>query len=121
MTWCPEGVLDLAMATEAVGLARFEEKVLDEQYDRFVDLSRITKVHLDFAELVALAAERRSASANRPIARSAFFANTIPSFAIAGMFAAFMEPSPIDVRVFRHLEEAAEWLGVTEEILREEA
>lgn len=116
--WRPEGVLDRAMAMDIVRLAGFQEKILDEPFNRFADLSKLSRVHLDFAEIVEFAAERRAASADQPSVKSAFLATTVPAFAIAGMFAALMQPSPIDARVFREIGDAAEWLGVPAEALR---
>ena len=118
-TWHPEGVLDYAMAAQIVQYIGFEEKILDTPFDRFADLSRITEIHLRFADVAALAAERRAAYAGRRPVKSAFLATTAGAFGIAGMFATLMERSPIDIGIFRKIEEAAQWLGVPPEALRE--
>ena len=49
-----------------------------------------------------------------------FSATEAGTFGVAKMFAALMEPSPIDVAVFIDLEAAALWLGVPEEALQAE-
>ena len=119
-TWYPEGVLDEAMANRMVRFIGFEEKVLDEPFNRFADLSKITAIHLDFKELADLARDRREAYAERPPVKTCFLAVSAPAYGIARMFGALMEPSPIEVEVFRKVEDAAQWLGVPVEALRAE-
>ena len=118
-TWHPTGVLDFALATQIVNHVGFEERVLDEPFNRFADLSGITEIHLNFKMLSDLAAERRAAYASRPPVKSAFLATTAASFAISGMFASLRQESSVEVRIFRDINSAAEWLGVPAQSLRE--
>jgi hypothetical protein len=120
-TWYPEGVLDGEMANRMVRYIGFEEKVSDEPFNRFADLSKITAIHLDFRELADIARDRREAYAERPPVKSAFLAISALAYGVARMFGALMEPSPIEVQVFRKVENAAQWLGVPVEALREES
>lgn len=120
-TWYPEGVLDGVMARLMVSHLGFEEEVSEKPFHRFSDLSGLTAIRLDFIELVDLAATRRAAYDDGPPVKSAIFAPGKPAYAVAKMFAALMEPSPIDVRVFRTIEDAGEWLGVPVDLLRVES
>ncbi len=119
-TWFPEGVLDGEMARQMVNHLGFEEVVAEKPFDRFSDLSGLTAIHLDFIELMDLAATRRAAYDDGPPVKSAILAPGKPAYAVAKMFAALMAPSPIDVRVFRTVEDTGEWLGVPVELLRVE-
>jgi len=119
-TWYPKGVLDHALAILMVRYIEFEERINEDAFNRFADLSKITAIHLDFMELADLASERREASSDLPPVKSAFLATSAPEYGAAKMFAALMEPSPIDVQVFRKLDDAARWLGVPAEALRAE-
>jgi hypothetical protein len=119
-TWYPEGVLDGAMATFMISLVGFEERIIDEPFNRFADLSKLTAIHLDFLELTDIAAKRREAYKGRQPVKTAFLATSAPAYGVARMFAALMEPSPIEVQVFRKAEDAAQWLGVPVEALRAE-
>jgi hypothetical protein len=110
-TWYPEGVLDRTMAAFMVRYIGFEERVIDEPFNRFADLSRLTAIHLDFMQLAELAARRREAYQGRQTVKTAFLATGAPAYGVARMFAALMETSPIEVRVFRRAEDAAQWLG----------
>jgi hypothetical protein len=119
-TWYPEGVLDGAMAAFVVSFVGFDERVIDEPFNRFADLSKLTAVHLDLLELSDLAAKRRGAYKDPDPVKTAFVATTTSTYAVARMFAILMEPSPIEVRVFQNVEDAANWLGVPVEALRAE-
>ena len=119
-TWFPSGVLDYTLAAQIVSHIGFEERVLEKPFNRFSDLTGITEIHLNFKKVFDLAAERRAAYALSPPVKSAFLATNAAAFGIAGMFAMLMERSPIDVRVFRDIDSAAEWLGVTPGLLRVE-
>jgi hypothetical protein len=111
-TWYPDGALDGAMANFIVNFIGFDERIIDEPFNRFADLSRLKAIHLDLLELDDLAMKRYEACKDLQPAKTAFVATTISTYAVARMFAILMEPSPIDVRVFRNLDEAAYWLGV---------
>ena len=117
--WRPSGVLDFAKASMILELARFQEKILDEPFDRFIDWSQLTDVHLNFQQVENLAIHRRL-DYEGPRVKSAFFATSPVAYGIARMFAALMEPSPIDVRTFRQIEQPGEWLRVPVNVLREE-
>lgn len=119
-TWFPEGVLNGAMATFMANFIAFQERVVDEPFNRFADLSKVTAIHLDFMELADVAAMRRAEYEGQPPVKSAFLAISNPAYGVARMFAALMEPTPIYVQVFRKIEDAAKWLGVPVEALSAE-
>jgi hypothetical protein len=119
-TWYPEGVLDGAMATFMIRYLGFQERMLDNPFNRFVDMTKITEIQLDFKRLADLAAERREAYAGRPPVKSAVLATSAEAYGFARMFGTLLEGSPIEVRVFREVGDAAEWLAVPVEALRAE-
>ena len=110
--WYPVGVLDVAMATFMVHYVGFEEAVADQPFNRFSDPTGLTAIHLEFKEISDLVAMRRSSYENGPPVKSAILATSASAYGIARMFAALMEPSPVDVKVFRSAEDAAGWLEV---------
>jgi hypothetical protein len=111
-TWYPVGVLDGTMATCMANYISFEERIVDAPFNRYVDLTQLSAIHLDFIELAVLAAERRASYDGGPSVKSAILAINKPAYGVAHMFAALMEPSPIAVQVFRSVEDAARWLDV---------
>lgn len=110
-TWFPIGVLDIFIATFMAHYLAFEESVSEEPFNRFTDLSKLSAIHLDFKDVAKIVALRR-ASYDGPPVKSAILAITTPAYGVARMFEALMEPSPIDVKIFRNAGDAAEWLGV---------
>lgn len=111
-TWFPDGVLDVLVATFMAHYIGFEEAVADQPFNRFTDFTGLTAIHLEMEDIANIVALRRATYQDRPPVKSAVLAVAAPAYGVARMFAALMEPSPIDVRVFRTVEEAAHWLGV---------
>ena len=118
IAWCPKGILDFAMASRTVEFLMFQEHVLDEPFNRFSDWSMISEVHLNLEQVDEFAAKRRKTYGNGPAVRSAFFAPTLSACVVAHMFAELMKSSPIEVKVFTELSNAAKWLGAPLEDLQ---
>ncbi len=120
-TWFPEGVLDVIVATFMAHYIGFEESVAKQPFDRFTDFTGLTAIQLELEDIANIVALRRASYQDRPPVKSAVLAVEVPAYGVARMFAALMEPSPIEVRVFRTAEEAAHWLGVPVSALRADA
>ena len=86
-------------------------------FDRLVDLRKVEKISLDSDEIREISDRRHIGYLGKPV-RSAIFASDPSMYGVARMYAAMMEPSPIDVSVFYTLEECLEWLGVDPEVIR---
>jgi hypothetical protein len=117
-TWFPEGVLDVLVGTFMAHYIGFEEAVAEKPFNRFTDLTGLTAIRLEMEDIANIVALRRASYQDRPPVKSAVLAVEAPAYGVARMFAALMEPSPIEVRVFRTAEEAAHWLGVPVATLR---
>jgi len=120
VAWYPEGVLNGELAAKIVDFVTFQEKILDEPFDRFASWEGISEVRFKLTELNDLAARRRSTYGAGPRVKSAFHATSLATFGLARLFSILMEHSPIEVRVFRELEAAAQWLGVSVNSLQPE-
>src|SRR4030095_13805077 len=79
-TWYPEGVLDGAMAAFMIRYLGFQERMLDNPFNRFVDMTKITEIQLDFRRLADLAAERREAYTGRPPVKSGVIATSADGY-----------------------------------------
>jgi hypothetical protein len=119
-TWFPEGVLDDSIMAFMMSFVGFDERVIDRPFNRFVDMSKLTAIDLDFMKMADLAAKRCEAYKDQPPVKTALLTVSAPAYATGRMFAALMESSPIDVQVFREIADAAKWLGVPVEALRAE-
>lgn len=118
VTWYPEGILNWELATKIVEFLTFQEKILDEPFNRFASWEGISEVRFKLTELNDLADRRRSTYGTGPRVKSAFHATRRATFGLARLFSILMEHSPIEVRVFREIEAAAQWLEVTADSLR---
>jgi hypothetical protein len=120
ITWHPRGVLDDKLADEVAAFAQTQEQVVTAPpFNRYTDLSGLTKLRLQIGHVFRLAEERSASHRDLPPVKSAFFCDKIVGFGVARMFEALMEGSSIHVRAFRDRAAAAEWLGVPLEILSE--
>jgi hypothetical protein len=117
-TWFPDGVLDVLVATFMAHYIGFEEAVAEKPFDRYTDLTKLTAIRLDMDDIAKIVALRRAFYQDKPPVKSAVLAVDAPAYGVARMFAALMESSPLDVRVFRNAKDAADWLGVPVAVLR---
>jgi hypothetical protein len=116
MTWHPMGIFDAALADKIREFIEWEEHVQDVPFDRYTDLSGVTKVRISLQRLSEAACRRRRVS--QPV-NSAIFADKKHSFVIAQIYESLMEEAvAITVRAFRERGLAAQWLGVPVAILR---
>jgi hypothetical protein len=116
MTWHPMGIFDAALADKLREFIEWEEHVQDVPFDRYTDLSGITKVRVSLQRLSEAACRRRRVSQS---VNSAIFADKKYSYLIAQIYESLMEEAvAITVRAFRERELAAQWLGVPVAILR---
>jgi hypothetical protein len=116
-TWFPTGVLDVLVATFMAHYIGFEESIAQKPFNRFTDFTGLTAIRLEMNDIASIVALRRASYDDRPAVKSAVLAVDAPAYGVARMFAALMEPSPIDVRVFRTVADAAHWLGVPVTVL----
>ena len=115
MTWHPMGIFDAALADKLREFIEWEEHVQNVPFDRYTDLSGITKVQISLQRLVEAARLRRRVL--QPV-NSAIFADKKYSYLIAQIYESLMEEAVmITVRAFRERESAAQWLGVPVAIL----
>ena len=115
MTWHPTGIFDRALADKFREFIEWEEHVQTAHFDRYADLSGVTRVELSQQSLVEIASRRHRVL--QPV-KSAFFADKTHTFLIARIYESLMEDAvAITVRAFRERELAAHWLGVPFAIL----
>lgn len=117
-SWHPIGSLDVTLATVMVHYIGFEERIKGQCFNRFADMSGLTSIDLEASEIAGLAAERKSSYSGLPPGMAAFFAPSDRAFEVSETFASFMRSSELEVRVFREIEDASEWLGIPVDVLR---
>jgi hypothetical protein len=108
----PKGILDVETTKRIVEFIEIKEIETETGFNRFCDLTRLEGIHLSFGEVLDLAVRRSEFNPNDISVKSAFLATHPLAFGIADMYADLLNSPRIEVRVFRELEAAADWLGV---------
>lgn len=117
-SWHPVGTLTATHATVMAHYIGFEERVKGQNFNRFTDMSGLTAIDLEAGDIADLAAERKSSYSGLPPGKAAFFAPGDRAFEVSECFANFMRSSDLEIRVFREIEAASEWLGIPVDVLR---
>ncbi len=86
----------------------------DPTFDHLIDGTQVTKAHISASELSSLARRTRFS----PKARQALVVTSTVLYGLARMFQAYMEVSRSSesISVFKELEKAKEWLGISGEL-----
>jgi len=72
MVWKPHGVLDQALVNEIVAFVEAAEERVQKPFNRFVDLSALDAVDLNFNFVFHIALHRRLAFESHPQVKTAF-------------------------------------------------
>jgi hypothetical protein len=108
----PRGVIDEAAVKRVVDVLEDLEARLEKPFNRFSDTLAADEVELNFKYVVQVSLCRRLAYAGHPSVKSAILARDSTMIHYARLHALLTQGSPINVRVFKDRQEAADWLGV---------
>ena len=118
--WKPHGVLDEATVNEIVVFIGTAEARSAKPFNRFANLSALDAVDLNFKFVFDVALHRRLAYAGNRAVKSAFYVTSPTTVHYAKLHKLLNDYSPINVRLFTELAEAAKWLGVPVEALMDQ-
>ena len=93
------------------------EKRNGQPLNRFVDLSALDAVDLNFEFVFHVALGRRLSAAPKPAVKSAFYVTSPDTMHYAKLHAMLTDHSPLHVALFTDRATAAKWLGVPLEAL----
>lgn len=113
----PKGVFEKNAVADLLAFLQSMETAIPSTFNRLLDLSGIVEIQLTGTDLFRFAKARRSAAEKIAVCRSAIFAPTLLTFAIAKIYEELMEGSNIQVGVFSDVKPVAEWLGLPESAL----
>ncbi|MDB6154345.1 MAG: hypothetical protein JWL90_2798 [Chthoniobacteraceae bacterium] len=116
ITWHPRGVFDENLGDRIIEFMEWEERIADQPFNRFIDLSGLSSVRLKVGHAFQSAERRRTGYRGDPV-KSAFFADSFAGLGFARLYAALMKGAQIQVGVFGSRSDAAEWLEVSMEFL----
>ena len=115
--WQPQGVLDEAVVGEVIAFVETAERRAGKPFNRFVDLSALDAVDLNFKFVFHVALGRRLSAIPKPAVKSAFYVTSPATAHYAKLHALLTDFSPLDVSLFTSRAPAAEWLDVPEKAL----
>jgi hypothetical protein len=108
----PRGVIDEAAVKRIVSVLEELEEKSQRPFNRFSDTLGADEVELNFKYVIQVSLCRRLAYAGHPPVKSAILARDSTMIHYARLHALLTQGSPINVRVFKDRQEAADWLGV---------
>ena len=108
----PVGVIDEAAVKRIVSLLEDLEEKLQKPFNRFFDTLGADEVELNFKYVIQVSLCRRLAYAGHPPVKSGILATDSTMIHYARLHALLTQGSPINVRVFKDRQEAADWLNV---------
>lgn len=115
--WKPNGVLDEDVVSEVVAFVETAERRTSKPFNRFLDLSALDAVDLNFKFVFHVALGRRLSATPKPAVKSAIYVTSPSTAHYAKLHAMLTDHSPLHVALFTERAAAAEWLGVPDEAL----
>lgn len=112
MIWRPVGVLNAKAVNTLIQFLEKEEDIAHQPFRRFTDTSKLDALDLEDRFVYRVALHRRRIYAGRPAVKSAFYVTSEASTHYLKIHAIVSEHSPLEVKIFKDLGQAAEWLGV---------
>ena len=121
MIFKPRGILDAKAIAALVKSLEQEEDRCHEAFNRFTDTSKLDALDLDERFVYRIALHRRRFYEGRQPVKSAFYITSSAAGRYVRIHAAVTENSPLQVKIFRELDPAADWLGVPRTALEDDA
>jgi hypothetical protein len=120
LIWRPHGLLDEVAVNKVVAVLSDLEAKLEAPFNRFSDTLAADEIELNFKHIIQVSLHRRLSYAGHPPVKSAILATDSTIIHYARLHAVLTQGSPINVRVFQDRQKAADWLGVSAELLAAE-
>ena len=117
LVWKPRGILNPEMVNEMIDFIEAVEERSKDPINRFIDLSILDAVDLNFRFVFDAALGRRLSVKSKPKVKSAFYVTSPSTRHYAKLHALLTDYSPLDVTLFTDRAAAAQWLGVRLEAL----
>jgi hypothetical protein len=114
LIWRPTGVIKIEVVQEFI---KFLEDVIvtrDPYFIRFIDLSSVEGISVNYEELYGIAADRRDQASKKfsNVIKLAFYVTNALSFGMARMYENLLDSTAYDIGIFYSLKEAADFLEV---------
>ncbi len=118
--WIPSGVLDTSKIRDFIDFLNSSSEVKEHQFDRFIDLTRISGISVKYQDLYPIANERKIYYQKSivPGVKMAILVNNPLSFGMARMYQMLNDDANIEINIFETIEEVANFLQIDISILR---
>jgi hypothetical protein len=113
----PIGLMSEESVNKIVSVIEDLEAKMQEPFNRFFDTLGHDEVELNFRNVIQISLHRRLSYAGRPPIKSAILATDSTIIHYGKLHAVLTQGSPINVRIFKDRNKAAQWLGVPVELL----
>lgn len=112
--WEPRGILDQATVNEIVAFIEAVEERYERPLNRFIDLSALDAVDLNFRFVFFVALGRRLSVKYKPPMKSAFYVTSPATRRYTKLHEILTRYSPLHVRLFGDRAAAAKWLNLSD-------
>jgi hypothetical protein len=113
----PRGLIDEAAINEVISVIEDLEASTQEPFNRFSDTTEAHEIELNFKYVIQVSLHRRLFHKGRAPVKSAILATDSNLVHYARLLALLTQGSSIKVQIFQDRNEAAQWLGVSLELL----
>jgi len=113
----PKGLINEAEINRVIGVIEGIEAASQQPFNRFSDTCETHEVELNFHYVIQASLHRRLAHAGRVPVKSAILATDSTIVHYAHLLILLTQGSSIKVQVFQDREQAAQWIGVSAELL----
>jgi hypothetical protein len=114
MIWRPLGILDTSKINEFIKFIEESSLNRDPHFSRFIDLSQISGISVEYQDLYPIARQRKSYFRTniKQRVKMAFLANDPFSYGMARMYQSLSDGPGLDVCISGNREEVSAFLGV---------
>jgi hypothetical protein len=117
LVYRPLGILTEARIRGVIQFLDEAEKAALKPFNRFTDLSKLDALDIDFKSIIAISLHRRLAYSQYPAVKSAFYVTSDAAARVVKVHVLLTDHSPLKTKMFKELDAAAKWLGVSRDVL----
>ncbi len=115
--WKPRGIINEGAVRAIIAFLEEKEAASEKPFDRYVDIAAATAIDLEFQFVFDASLVRRLSYSARAPVKAAVLVYDMNNAHYIKMHALLTQGSPLKIRLFENRLEAAEWLGVSEQLL----
>jgi len=121
LIWRPTGTIHVEQVQQFVKYIEDYIATHNSDFMRFIDLSLIKGISVNYEELYSIAAERRYHASKEVggVVKMAFYVTNALSFGMARMYENLLDSTAYDIRIYYSIKEVSEFLNIDTSLLSE--